>query len=103
MWGDDVRRWYKSSGQAKSKLSKVLSSGGNTFSFLSRGTHYVFLFAQLSFKCHIKEMDLLGFEMCFALIGKNSGSSNLIWKDINFQSLCRHWLVMSAKKSKYYF
>lgn len=47
-------------------------------------------------------MDLLGFEMCFALIGKNSGSSNLIWKDINFQSLCRHCLVMSAKKSKYY-
>ena len=96
-------RWYKSSGKTRSELSKDLSSGGSAFAFLTRGAHYVFLFALLSFKRRIKEMDLLGFRMCFTLIGKVVGISNLIWKDINFESRCRPWVVMSAKKNKYYF
>jgi hypothetical protein len=95
-----VGTWYKSSGEAKSELSKDLSSGVNIFFFLSRGTHYVFLFALLYFKWHIKEIDLLGFRMCFTLIGKNSGPSNLIWKDLNLESLYRPLLVMNAKINK---
>lgn len=73
MWEDDINQVVK----PRASYQRFFP-GGNTFSFLSRGTHYVFLFAQLSFKCHIKEMDLLGFEMCFTLIGKNSSPSNLI-------------------------
>lgn len=38
----------------------------------------MFLFALLYIKWHIKEIDLLGFSMCFILIGKNSGPLNLI-------------------------
>lgn len=38
----------------------------------------MFLFALLYIKWHIKEIDLLGFRMCFTLIGKNGGPSNLI-------------------------
>lgn len=74
MWEDDINQVVK----PRASYQRFFHQEGTHFSFLSRGTHYVFLFAQLSFKCHIKEMDLLGFEMCFALIGKNSGPSNLI-------------------------
>lgn len=63
----------------------------------------MFLFARLYIKWHIKEIDLLGFRMCFTLIEKNSGPSNLICKGLNHESLHRSCLVVNAKKKKYYF
>lgn len=38
----------------------------------------MFVFVLLCIKWYIKEIDLLGFRMCFILIGKNSGVLNLV-------------------------
>lgn len=100
MWEDDINQVVK----PRVNYQKIFHQEWIHFPF-SRGTHYVFLFALLYIKWNIKEIDLLGFRMCFTLKerGKNSGPSNLIWKRLNHESLHRPWLVMNAKKHKYYF
>lgn len=99
MWEDDINQVVK----PRASYQRFFHQKRTHFPFSQEEPIMCFCLHNYPSSAILKEMDLLGFEMCFALIGKNSGSSNLIWKDINFQSLCRHWLVMSAKKSKYYF
>ena len=84
MWEDDINQVVK----PRVNYQKIFHQEWIHFPF-SRGTHYVFLFALLYIKGHIKEIDLLGFRMCFTLIGKNSSPSNLIWKGLNHESLHR--------------
>ena len=98
MWEDNINQVMK----PRVNYQKIFHPVGIHIPF-SRGAHYVFLFALLYIKQNIKEIDSLRFRMCFTPIEKNSGPSNLICKGLNRVSLLRPWLVMNAKKNKYYF